>query len=259
MTHPLDQLAPFVDGTLDPTERAVVDEHLRSCSRCRGEADAAGTARAALRALPAPLSPDLAARFAPEHLARLVAPRASSKAPWSKLAPVLAAAAVVALVALVVPRLGDGSNDAGVAADGIAEAGDDAETHPQLELIETDYDVPALQDAATAFAASYTQDPNGEAVSDGALAEASPAAAPDQARIAGPARTARAVGCLEQAFPGYPGEIVRVQRATFEGTPVFIAYVLESPGADTPPNAVSVWVAVVEDCSILTFSSARIE
>ena len=28
MTHPLDQLAPFVDGTLDTAERAVVDEHL---------------------------------------------------------------------------------------------------------------------------------------------------------------------------------------------------------------------------------------
>ena len=40
VTHPLDQLAAFVDGTLATAERAVVDEHLRSCARCRGEVEA---------------------------------------------------------------------------------------------------------------------------------------------------------------------------------------------------------------------------
>ena len=83
-------------------------------------------------------------------------------------------------------------------------------------------------------------------------------AVPDQARFAGPARSARAVACLERAFPGFPGRIVRLRRATFEGTPAFIADVLESPGADTAPDTLSIWVAAIEDCSILTLTSVRL-
>ena len=49
-----------------------------------------------------------------------------------------------------------------------------------------------------------------------------------------------------------------MQEATFEGTPAFIAYVLEGPGADSPPDFLSVWVADAEACSILTFTSVRI-
>lgn len=260
MTHPLDQLAPFVDGTLDPAERVVVDEHLRSCDRCRSEVDAADAARTVLRAMPEPTSPDLAERFSPGRIQRLTAPPATSRGPWSKLAPLVAAAAVVALVALVVPRLGSGSNDGVVAAD--AEAGGDGAGAPaRLELLDADLDEPALQEAATAFAAAYAQgrrvaaDAGQEAA--GAAASA-PAALSGQARTAGPARTARAVACLKQAFPGFPGEIVRVQQATFESTPAFIAYVIESPGADTPASAVSIWVADAADCSVLTFTSARL-
>lgn len=260
MTHPLDQLAPFVDGTLDPAERVVVDEHLRSCDRCRSEVDAADAARTVLRAMPEPTSPDLAERFSPGRIQRLAAPPATSRGPWSKLAPLVAAAAVVALVALVVPRLGSDSNDGVVAAD--AEAGGDgAGALARLELLDADLDEPALQEAATAFAAAYAQgrrvaaDAGQEAA--GAAASA-PAALSGQARTAGPARTARAVACLKQAFPGFPGEIVRVQQATFESTPAFIAYVIESPGADTPASAVSIWVADAADCSVLTFTSVRL-
>ena len=260
MTHPLDQLAPFVDGTLDTAERAVVDKHLRSCARCRGEVEAADAARAALRAMPEPVGPDLSARFTPEQLDQLAAPPSSAGTPWSKIAPALAAAAVVALVALVVPRLGTGSDDAGVAADGVAEAGSDqTSAPPRLELLDEDLDELALQEAATALAASYAQAVAPDAEIDaGQGAVGAEAAGPDQARTAGPARTARAVSCLEQAFPGFPGRIVRVQEATFEGTPAFIAYVLESQDADTPPDLLSVWVADAADCSILSFTSARI-
>ena len=262
MTHPLDQLAPFVDGTLDPAERVVVDEHLRSCDRCRAEVDAADAARTALRAMPEPTSPDLAERFSPGRIQRLTASPATSRAPWSKLAPVVAAAAVVALVALVVPRLGSGSSDGVVAADAGAEAGGDGAGPPaRLELLDADLDEPALQEAATAFAAAYAQ---GRRVAADAGQEAAgaavsaPAALSGQTRTAGPARAARAVACLKQAFPGFPGEVVRVQQATFEGTPAFIAYVIESPGADTPANAISIWVADAVDCSVLSFTSARL-
>ena len=72
MTHPLEHLAPYVDGTLAPSERAVVDEHVRSCARCRGELAAAQAAREELRSLPFPAGPDLAASsFTPARFAQL--------------------------------------------------------------------------------------------------------------------------------------------------------------------------------------------
>ena len=52
MTHPEDRLADYVDGTLDLAERAAVDAHLATCSRCRGEVTAATAARSALVSLP---------------------------------------------------------------------------------------------------------------------------------------------------------------------------------------------------------------
>jgi hypothetical protein len=51
---------------------------------------------------------------------------------------------------------------------------------------------------------------------------------------------------------------VQLRRASFEGTPAYLGFVLESPGAGAPPDILSVWVAAVEDCSILTLTSVRL-
>lgn len=257
MSHPLDHLAPFVDGSLDAPLRAEVDRHLLGCARCRAEVVTASAARDRLRAAPMPTAPDLAARFTPDRLAASAAPSAARPA-WSKVAPLLAAAAVVALLAVVVPRLGGSSGDAGTAADGVAESA--IEAGPlRLEVEATDYDESALQEGALASAAAIAAGQVEAPPDQGeAGAEASSAAAPDQARLAGPGRSARAVACLERAFPGFPGRLVRLRRATFEGTPAFIGDVLEGPGADTTPDTLSIWVAAIEDCSILTLTSVRI-
>ena len=130
MTHPLEQLAPYVDGSLPPSERGAVDEHLRACSRCREQVRAAGLARAALRSLESPPGPDIAAGFGPERVAEVTSPRAPTSPRWTKVAAGLAAAAVVAAVALVVPRLGTSSDDAGTAALGAADAETDATEGP---------------------------------------------------------------------------------------------------------------------------------
>jgi hypothetical protein len=50
---------------------------------------------------------------------------------------------------------------------------------------------------------------------------------------------------------------VQVKRASFEGEPAYLGYVLEGPGAGRPPEALSIWVAAIDDCSILTIASAR--
>jgi hypothetical protein len=51
---------------------------------------------------------------------------------------------------------------------------------------------------------------------------------------------------------------VQVKQAGFQGTPAFIGYLLESPDGDAKPETLSLWVADVEECSILSLISARI-
>lgn len=102
-------LAAHVDGTLSPTEREAADAHLEVCARCREERELAGLGRDALRALPRELRPpaDIAAAVAREvEGSRMV--RAPDGAPrWYRAAGIVAAAAAIALLAVVVPNLGD--------------------------------------------------------------------------------------------------------------------------------------------------------
>jgi hypothetical protein len=46
--------------------------------------------------------------------------------------------------------------------------------------------------------------------------------------------------------------------AKFEGRPAYIAVYLEGPGAGEPPDTAVVWAAAKDDCTILSFASARI-
>ncbi|HET8786627.1 MAG TPA: zf-HC2 domain-containing protein, partial [Candidatus Limnocylindrales bacterium] len=139
MSHPTDMLAPYVDGTLEPTDRSAVDAHLRSCERCRREVAAATAARRAVLSMPTPKGPDLSAAFSPERLRER---QPSTQVRWSRLTPVLAAAAVVALVALIVPRLGGSSDEAVTAAGDAALGGSRPALRLQIET--TDYDEEAL-------------------------------------------------------------------------------------------------------------------
>ena len=260
MTHPLEHLATYVDGTLAPSERAAVDEHLRSCARCRGELSAARATREVLRSLPVPAAPDLAASFfTPERVAQLTTPRVTTRSPWARVVPALAAAAVVAIVAIAAPRLGTSSDDSG---SGGLEAADTAAVPPgpvRLALDGTDYDVAGLQEAATAYAASLTAQNDagaaGDTPAEGATVGASAGEPP---RFAGRARSAEATRCLRRAFPGFPGEIVAARLARFEGNAAYLGFVLERPGPGLPPDTLSIWVASSQDCSILSITSARL-
>ena len=265
MTHPLEQLAGAVDGTLASADRAALDDHLRSCAACRAELEVATTARRSLAALPAPEAPDLAAGFTADRIASLTSATPASRSPWSRLMPALAAAAVVALVAVAVPRLGSSSDEAPGAADHRAgvEAATVAEGPVRIQIDDTDYDVAAIEQLAADTTASLTA----EAADAGAPAEAGTGEAgtgtpiatsgPTEHRFA-PGRTRTAVACLRQAFSDYPGEIVQVRQAMFEGTPAFLGIVLERPQDGGPATLLSIWVTAIADCSILSLGSASL-
>ena len=245
MTHPLEQLAEAVDGTLAPAERAMLVEHLRSCASCRDDVRVAAAARHALRAMPMPNAPDVAAGFAPD-----LADLTTATSLWSKVVPALAAAAVVAVVAVIVPRLGTPSNDVematGPATIEIATGGP-----VRLQVDGTDYDDGTLGEFATGVTAGLNAD------STAATEVGAEGTAASEQRFVGSA-TRKAVDCLIRAFPRFPGKIVQVRQAMFEGAPAYLAIVLETVQNGAPANAVSIWVAAIEDCSILTIASNRL-
>lgn len=259
MTHPSEHLAPFVDGSLPPAEHAAVERHLASCPRCRREAQLASEARVALRSLPAVSPPPGVGDAALVEMAEQERRASSGARPrWTKLVPVAAAAAVVGLLAIALPRIGGGAADEGAVAPSASRAAP-APGELRLEIQRTDYDADSLGTAAREFATTV-ESPEEAPAQDGAQelgggTTASPAAT---SRFASAARTAPALRCVRSAFPKFPGRPVRLIRASFDGTPAYLAYVLEGPGAGQPPDTVSIWVASVGDCSTLSLSTVSL-
>lgn len=248
MTHPLEHLAPYVDGTIAPADRAEVERHLGSCAQCRDEVGLAGAARASLRSMPEVETPtDLGAPALEAMDSRSVPPGAPR---WVRAMPFVAAAAVVVLLAVTLPRLGGGNADSGgAAAEGAAPV---SPRDLRLEVVDTDFDANSLQAEAQASAdrLSSAQAPPEDA------AAGSPA--PSTTKVEGPARSAEALRCLRTAFPGYPGDPVRLVQASFDGTPAYLAFVLEGPGAGQPADQMTVWVADRDDCSIVSLTSIKL-
>jgi hypothetical protein len=250
MTHPLDQLAPYVDGSLTGPERLEVERHLASCAQCRSEVAVATEARAALRSMPEVEAPTDLGVSALEAMGTREA-RHAGPPRWVRAMPFVAAAAVVALLAITLPRLGGGTASDS-AADGALPTAPDTR-NLRLEVVSTDFDATSLQSEAQASAARY-----GDATSDQeGAALASPAAA-TEGKTVGAAPSAEALRCLRTAFEGFPGDPVRLVEASFEGTPAYLAFVLEGPGADQPADQMTVWVAARDDCSIVSLTSVRI-
>src|SRR5947209_4139235 len=97
MNHPHDQLALYVDGSLDADERAGVDAHLAGCETCREEVAAAGRAWRALRSLPEIDLPRTHIRSAMPRRGRV----RRRRVPVEWVAGVAAAASIAAIFALV--------------------------------------------------------------------------------------------------------------------------------------------------------------
>ena len=255
MTHPTEHLAAYVDGTLAPAERAHVDAHMQTCAGCRNEVAGAAAARSALRSMTTPATPDDLGAPAIDEMRRTGS--AVGPPSWTRFTPWLAAAAVIALLAVALPRIGSSSDDP------IAASGADDAAMPvapkdiRLEIIEQDFDPDSLEAAAVEFVEADRVEGGG--VDDTQPAEgAASATAPVQAAVAGKARSNAALSCLRTAVPDLPGRPVRLVKASFQGTPAYLGYVLEGPGAGQPADTVSIWVVSAKDCSVLSLTSAAL-
>lgn len=256
MTHPEEHLAGYVDGTLSPHERSAVDTHLADCARCRREVALASGARAALGSLAeVPAPPGVAASALREAGAAKRARPTAGLPAWYRIAGVAAAvAAGLLVVSLVLPKVGGSSDDATDrqrAVAGSADAGVNTGVAAVLEIQDVNYDDASL----SALSASY------KAAEDSGAVETveAPAEAPaESALFATPQQTQKALRCIVKSAPDETGLLTRLIKARFQGTPAYLAVFLEGPGADQPPDAVSVWVFATDGCAILSYSNARL-
>jgi Putative zinc-finger len=252
MTHPEEHLAGYVDATLSPHERRAVETHLADCARCRGEVTLAAGARAALGSLTeVPAPPDVAASALREAGAAKTRP-ANGPPAWYRIAGVAAAiAAGLLVVSLVLPKVGGSSKDAAdreLADAGAADGGviSTPAGATALEIQEMNYDDASL----SALSASYKAQEDQGGVTT--------AEAPEAALSATPAETQKALRCIVKSAPQETGQLTRLIKARFQGTPAYLAVFQEGPGADQPPDAVSVWVFATDGCAILSYSNARL-
>jgi hypothetical protein len=260
MTHPDDLLVDYVDGALSGEDLRRVERHLGTCERCRSEVALAGGARTALATLVEPPVPARVADRAIEEAGReagtstVVGIRSRSAAPvWYRWAIGTAAAAALVVAVVALPHLGNGPGTEGAVPGAESGALGPAKSADTVEIEHRNYDAAAVTDLALTYRSATAVPTTPEAsVTDGDVGAEGPAAA--FSRELAPDATA----CLSTAVPNPEGELVRLIRARFEGTPAFIGVYLEGPGAGQPPDTVRVWVVSARGCSILTYTGAAI-
>lgn len=250
MTHPEDLLTGYVDGALSQDERAVVDAHLADCAVCREEVELAARAVTALAALteePVPLGvmgPVLAEARGGQRRSEPLWQRAQ----WA--AGLAAAACLVLLAVVVLPRITDGgSNGAGALREPTAtlESGEDgglsadATAVLQTEVLDRNLDDRDVKRIATAAAKLAPATPERDT--------AATFAAPDEA-----------ISCVVASGATIDDRdvLVRMIQARYLGTPAYLGVFHEGPGGGQPPQRIVVWVVSSADCTILTLISQNV-
>lgn len=271
--HPDELLAEYVDGSLAPEQRAAVDAHLAGCRRCREEIALATEARAALGGLtdvPAAGGAVLAVRRAVRR-----APRGGSRA-WRAAGVAAVAAALVAGGVVVVNELSQDrapEGQAGVASEEPRRAAQDqggAEQAPAAASEEgfAELDLPPVPTYAETDRRYDTSAlPRlGQRLLDQVGASLDAGLAPtatayyrgfDLSLFTPQVRTA--LRCVLQEIP--PEQLVvpfRIEAASFEGHPAYVAAFLRGPTPDQPYDRVLIWVVGRDDCSFLSLASQRL-
>ncbi|MEX2275560.1 MAG: zf-HC2 domain-containing protein [Actinomycetota bacterium] len=256
-----EQLAAYVDGTLDPTDRAELERALADAPELREQVELARAARTALGALSEQPVPPGTLQPVVRELDRLATGRESaedagvapgwsagtpSRSRWGLFAAAAAASIVVLAAIVIVPRLdgptgaetADGARTSEVSGGGADTEGAPAiaDRPPVLEQSAQDFDIEALQ----ALAAQTALDP----VASGPVPSA------EDLKTFAPA-----IRCVRQ-WESATGEgtALRVIEATFEGKPSYIGVFRD----DDPPAKVIVWAVKRKGCDVLTVTSNQI-
>jgi hypothetical protein len=266
MNHPEELLADYVDGSLGDAARASVDAHLDGCPRCREEVGLAGAARAALRKLPQVEAPD---GVASKALREAADSKAQGPPRYARLLPIAAAAVLVGLLAIAIPRLGSdrlaapsaGGPSEAAATDGTVSGPAGVGTTEDLERLArggvhvqkqpVDYDDEALRALVDGAAAQW----RGVAFPSSNFGDAAEAA--PSALAAADARVARK--CVFKDVPKEkPAILVQLIDATYQGEPAYLAVVLEGNEAGSPANVAVVWIVRKDDCSVTRFAEHKL-
>jgi anti-sigma factor RsiW len=286
MSHPEDLLAEYVDGALADRDRAAVDAHLAGCDRCREEISLARASRASLRELPEVHAPVGSASRALREagspgtgLSRTGVAAAARPPRLARWIPAAAAAALIGLLVLTVPRLGDhattpassGQNpfDAGEKATGASGAaapsaaavssGDAQKALDQLlgagvrlEHRDHNYTAADIRQLTDVNGARYL----------GAAVPGSPTASDSGAAFAPLTRgheAKAAIACISSQVTTSPTDaLVELIEAGYEGAPAFFAVLVESPAPGDPVNEVIVWAVRKDGCTIANFAFRKL-
>lgn len=248
MTHPEELLAGYVDGTLEDSERAVVDAHLPGCATCREELDLAREAVVALASLPEePVPFGVTGPVLAEAGRRFERRRAVV---WQRFQWAAGAAAAAALVLVAVISLNGPSEDGVRSSADDGAAGGQAEGAPEASAglmaavqLESQPGVNYTDEGVRALAREFA---------DVSAEELAPDAGADQTRET--RDPARAIECLRSS--GAPVDeprdvLVRLIAAEYDNTPAYLAVFRENPGADQEADTIVVWIASIDGCTFI--------
>jgi anti-sigma factor RsiW len=257
MTHPEELLAGYVDGSLSAKERAAVDAHAAGCPRCSREIELASGARSALRSLEEVPAPTDIGAPAIQEAGGHSATAAGGPPRWYRVGGIVGAVAAGLLVfTLVLPHVGQSDDSGGGDQRELSAAEPDTgaakfSAASGIEISQENYDNTSL----TALISTYAR--AAEDASAGAGA-AGGAPAPNALATGGKAQVDKALACIVQSAPGETGDLQRLIKARFEGTPAYFAIFTEGPGAGQPADTAIIWVFATDDCRILSSSLAQL-
>ncbi len=254
--HPEELLAAYVDGSLADQELAAVEDHLAGCGTCREDVRLAEAARGRLRALREADVPAATRRAAVHALDREAAtplePDGSRpgepggelrRDPRKWLAGLAAAAVLVGLIAVALPRLSS-SDSAGTSTSARSEgAGDAAAPSPAGSgppIVERqDMDYGPAEVAALAAGES------------GATAAG---AAPEQGEARQPPGAEQAIQCVRRWASAAEGATpIRVIEATYQGRPAYLGVARQTPPGEGS-DRILVWVLARDACELISFT-----
>jgi anti-sigma factor RsiW len=252
MTHPEELLAGYVDGTLSPSERGVVDAHLPGCARCREELSLASAVVPTLNSLPeVPVPLGVTGPVLAEARSQAASRGGSRFGTVQRALGLAAAAAVVLLVAVNLSHLGGSPvQRAATPAQGGAAPAPAASPMTKdsvgLEERNVDYDTNSVQALAKSVADSAKEL---YSANDSAATEAAVTAASDEA-----------IGCLQRSGAEFSdsSRLVELIEARYRDTPAYLGVFVQSPSANKPADHVMVWIVAKQDCSFLSAASQQI-